>query len=121
MGVDVICAQGTEAGGHTGDVATMPLIPQCVDLCRGHVSPLHGTPVAVVGAGGIYDGRGMAAAMMLGAQAVWVGTRFVATEEASAGGYFDSIDDICTLNFVHKHIRRVRISKCRNCAFMVDI
>ena len=46
VGVDAICAQGTEAGGHTGDIATMPLIPQCVDACRGKTSPLHGGPIA---------------------------------------------------------------------------
>jgi len=85
VGVDMICAQGTEAGGHTGDVATMPLIPLCVDACRDVVSPLDGQPVAVVGAGGIFDGRGIAAALALGAQAVWVGTRFVTAEESSAG------------------------------------
>ncbi len=85
VGVDAICAQGTEAGGHTGDIATMPLIPQCVDACRGKTSPLHGGPVAVVGAGGIFDGRGLAAALSLGAEAVWVGTRFVASTEATAG------------------------------------
>lgn len=84
MGVDAICAQGTEAGGHTGDVATMCLIPQCVDLCKGQMSPLLGTEVAVVGAGGIFDGRGLVAALSLGAQAVWVGTRFVAAVEAGA-------------------------------------
>lgn len=81
VGVDAVCAQGTEAGGHTGDVATMPLIPQCVDICRGCLSPLTGDAVAVVGAGGIFDGRGLAAVLALGAQAAWVGTRFVAAAE----------------------------------------
>ena len=42
-GVDMICAQGTEAGGHTGDVGTMPLIPQCVERCKGKVSPMDGS------------------------------------------------------------------------------
>ncbi len=84
-GVDLIIAQGTEAGGHTGDVATLPLIPQCVDLCRGQVSPFNGKPVQVVAAGGIYDGRGVAAALALGATGVWVGTRFIACEESAAG------------------------------------
>ena len=84
-GVDAVCAQGTEAGGHTGDVATTVLIPQCVDICKGRTSPLTGGPIAVVGAGGIYDGRGMAAALALGSHAVWIGTRFVAATEAAVG------------------------------------
>eukprot|EP01064_Diplonema_japonicum_P011905 TRINITY_DN1936_c1_g4_i1.p1 TRINITY_DN1936_c1_g4~~TRINITY_DN1936_c1_g4_i1.p1 ORF type:complete len:372 (+),score=68.75 TRINITY_DN1936_c1_g4_i1:52-1116(+) len=84
VGVDLICPQGTEAGGHSGDIATFPLIPQCVDLVKGKTSPLHGGPVHIVAAGGIYDGRGIAASLSLGAKAVWVGTRFVASLEASA-------------------------------------
>jgi len=83
-GVDIICAQGGEGGGHTGDVATSILIPKVVDLCRGKTSPLTGGPVHVVAAGGIYDGRGLAMALNLGADAVWVGTRFVASKEAGA-------------------------------------
>merc|ERR1719379_3253408 len=83
-GVDIICAQGGEGGGHTGEVATSILIPMCVDLCRGKMSPLTGKPVSVVAAGGIYDGRGLAMALALGADAVWVGTRFVASEESGA-------------------------------------
>jgi len=82
-GVDLICAQGYEAGGHSGSIATMVLIPQCVDRCRGKTSPLTGDAVHVIAAGGIYDGRTMAAALALGAEAVWVGTRFVACEEAT--------------------------------------
>jgi len=84
-GVDLICAQGTEGGGHTGDVATMPLIPQAVDICKGHVSPYNGEPIRVVAAGGIFDGRGVAASLSLGAVGVWVGTRFICAEEAAAG------------------------------------
>lgn len=83
-GVDIICAQGGEGGGHTGDVATSILIPMVVDLVKGHKSPLFGTQVQVVAAGGIYDGRGLAAMLSFGAGAVWVGTRFVASEEAAA-------------------------------------
>jgi nitronate monooxygenase len=71
-GVDVVTAQGTEAGGHTGLVSTLPLVPAVVD----EVAPL-----PVVAAGGIADGRGIAAALMLGADGVWVGTRFLGTRE----------------------------------------
>jgi enoyl-[acyl-carrier protein] reductase II len=83
-GCDLVIAQGTEAGGHTGTVATMPLVPQVVDAV--------GDRVPVVAAGGISDGRGLAAALVLGASGVWVGTRFIATPEArSAPGYKDAL------------------------------
>lgn len=84
VGMDIICAQGGEGGGHTGTTATSILIPACVDACKGKKSPLTGGPVHVIAAGGIYDGRGLAAMLMFGAQAVWVGTRFVAATEAAA-------------------------------------
>lgn len=83
-GVDLICAQGGEGGGHTGEVATSILIPTVVDLVRGKMSPLTGKQVSVVAAGGIFDGRGLAMALSLGADAVWVGTRFVAATEGGA-------------------------------------
>jgi len=83
-GVDIICAQGGEGGGHTGEVATSILIPEVVDLCRDKKSPLTGKQVPVVAAGGIYDGRSLAMALSLGADAVWVGTRFVASVEGGA-------------------------------------
>jgi NAD(P)H-dependent flavin oxidoreductase YrpB (nitropropane dioxygenase family) len=83
-GVDLICAQAGEGGGHTGDTPASILIPACVDAVKGHKSPLTGGPVYVVGAGAVYDGRGLAANLMWGAQGVWVGTRFVACVEASA-------------------------------------
>jgi NAD(P)H-dependent flavin oxidoreductase YrpB (nitropropane dioxygenase family) len=73
-GVDVIVAQGGEAGGHTGSVATMALVPQVVDVAGG---------IPVIAAGGIADGRGLVAALALGAQAVIMGTRFVAAEEST--------------------------------------
>jgi len=74
-GVDVIVAQGWEAGGHvSGMVATMPLVPAVVDAVG---------RVPVVAAGGIADGRGLAAALALGAGAGWIGTRFLAAEEAT--------------------------------------
>ncbi|KAF7308379.1 NMO domain-containing protein [Mycena chlorophos] len=83
-GVDLICAQAGEGGGHTGDIPASILIPACVDAVKGHKSPLTGKPVYVIGAGAVYDGRGLAANLMWGAEAVWVGTRFVASTEAAA-------------------------------------
>jgi NAD(P)H-dependent flavin oxidoreductase YrpB (nitropropane dioxygenase family) len=74
-GVDVVIAQGWEAGGHVwGEVASLPLIPCVVDAV---------SPTPVVAAGGIGDGRGLAAALMLGASGVWMGTRFLLAEEAA--------------------------------------
>ena len=71
-GADVIIAQGYEAGGHTGTIGNFPLIPQIVDAVR---------PKPVVAAGGISDGRGVAAALALGAVGVWCGTTFLVTRE----------------------------------------
>jgi enoyl-[acyl-carrier protein] reductase II len=83
-GCDLVVAQGTEAGGHTGQVATMALVPQVVDAV--------GDRVPVVAAGGLFDGRGLAAALSLGADGVWLGTRFIATPEARATpGYKDAL------------------------------
>jgi enoyl-[acyl-carrier protein] reductase II len=85
-GCDLVIAQGTEAGGHTGLVATMPLVPQVFDAV--------GNRVPVVAAGGIFDGRGLAAALALGAEGAWVGTRFIATPEArSVAGYKQALLD----------------------------
>ena len=78
-GAEIIVAQGTEAGGHGGARATLPLVPALVDLVA------HRAPEAmVVAAGGIADGRGLAAALTLGAEGVLVGTRFYATVESLA-------------------------------------
>lgn len=74
MGVDVVIAQGTEAGGHCGEISTMVLVPQIVDAV--------GDRVPVLAAGGIADGRQMAAAMALGAQGVWCGSVWLLTTEA---------------------------------------
>jgi enoyl-[acyl-carrier protein] reductase II len=83
-GCDFVVAQGTEAGGHTGQVATMALVPQVVDAV--------GDRVPVVAAGGLFDGRGLAAALALGADGVWIGTRFIATYEARAvAGYKETL------------------------------
>ncbi len=83
-GVDIVCAQGGEGGGHTGDIANSILIPAVVDVARKYKSPLIGKPAMVVAAGGIYDGRSLASSLMQGAVGVWVGTRFVAAEESGA-------------------------------------
>jgi len=84
VGVDLVCAQGSEGGGHTGGTATSVLIPQVVDAVKGHKSAFTGQQVMVVAAGGIYDGRGLAAALSWGAQGVWVGTRFICATEAGS-------------------------------------
>ncbi len=73
-GADVVVAQGYEAGGHTGRIGTFALVPQVVDAV---------SPRPVVAAGGVGDGRGVAGAIALGAQGVWVGTAFLATPEAN--------------------------------------
>ena len=105
-GCDFVIAQGTEAGGHTGTVATMPLVPQIVDAVG---------DVPVVAAGGIFDGRGLAAAITLGASGVWLGTRFIATPEARAvAGYKDALlrahedDTVISRGFTGKTLRAVR-------------
>ena len=71
-GADAVVAEGTESGGHIGETTTMALVPQVVDAVK----------IPVIAAGGIADGRGIAAAFMLGAEAVQMGTRFVASKEA---------------------------------------
>ncbi|EAD3256543.1 enoyl-[acyl-carrier-protein] reductase FabK [Listeria monocytogenes] len=71
MGADAVIAEGTEAGGHVGETTTMALLPQIVDAVT----------IPVIGAGGIADGRGIAAALALGAKGVQIGTRFLATDE----------------------------------------
>ena len=83
-GVDMVCAQGGEGGGHTGDIANSILIPSVCDVAARYKSPLTGEPALVVAAGGIYDGRSLASSLMQGAVGVWVGTRFVAAEESGA-------------------------------------
>lgn len=72
-GADAVVAEGTESGGHIGDATTMTLVPQVVDAVN----------IPVIAAGGIADGRGFAAAMMLGAQAVQMGTRFLVAKECT--------------------------------------
>src|SRR5512147_2451037 len=104
-GCDVVVAQGTEAGGHTGTVATLPLVPMIVDAVK----------VPVVAAGGIFDGRGLVAALALGAQGIWMGTRFIASTEARAHRDFkDKIvaigetDTVVTRCYSGKTMRAIR-------------
>jgi enoyl-[acyl-carrier protein] reductase II len=73
-GADAVVAQGTEAGGHTGEIGALALVPQVVDAVK----------IPVLAAGGIVDGRGVVAALALGAQGVVIGTRFIASDEATA-------------------------------------
>jgi enoyl-[acyl-carrier protein] reductase II len=81
-GADVVVAQGTEAGGHTGEIGMLSLVPQMIDAVR----------LPVLAAGGIADGRQVAAALTVGAQGVVIGTRFIATPEAQAApGYREAI------------------------------
>src|SRR6266581_5130456 len=108
-GCDIVVAQGTEAGGHTGTVATMPLVPQMVDAV--------GDRVPVVAAGGLFDGRGLAASLALGADGVWIGTRFIATPEArSTPGYKDALlrtaedGTVVSRAFTGKTLRAIRNS-----------
>ncbi len=77
-GCDAVILQGGEGGGHTGLVGTLPLVAQAVEA----------VDIPVIAAGGIYDGRGIAAALALGAIGVWMGTRFIASEEAHAASLY---------------------------------
>ncbi|KAI1470043.1 2-nitropropane dioxygenase [Daldinia caldariorum] len=85
LGVDLVCPQGGEGGGHTGDIASSVLVPAVADVAaRYRPTLLGGGPALVVAAGGIRDGRSLASSLMLGAAGVWVGTRFVASAEAAS-------------------------------------
>ncbi|MBR1738905.1 MAG: enoyl-[Ruminococcus sp.] len=80
-GADAVVAEGTESGGHIGENTTMCLVPQVVDAVE----------IPVIAAGGIADGRGMAASFMLGAEGVQIGTRFLASEEAQIHPVFKEL------------------------------
>jgi len=104
--VDIIVAQGHEAGGHTGRVATLALVPQVVDAVK---------PIPVVAAGGISDGRGFVASLALGACGVLIGTRFIATYEASVHlNYKQKLvqigddDTVVTRAYTGKTLRNIR-------------
>jgi NAD(P)H-dependent flavin oxidoreductase YrpB (nitropropane dioxygenase family) len=109
-GLDIIVAQGHDGGGHNSPVGTMALIPQVVDA-------VGDTPV--LGAGGITDGRGVAAALMLGAEGVWVGSAFLASEEANIFDFqkqaiVDSTEEGTSVS------RTVTGKPCANHTFEVD-
>ncbi|MFO7559006.1 MAG: nitronate monooxygenase [Desulfobacterales bacterium] len=93
-GVDLIAAQGHEGGGHTGRVGTMALLPQAIDAAA---------PVPVLAAGGIGDGRGLAASLAMGCIGVWVGTRFLATKEGGAM-------DLCKQRIIESTDEDTRVS-----------
>jgi len=112
IGADLICAQGGEGGGHTGDIPTTVLIPACVQIAKGQKSPLTGKQIHVIAAGGIANGNLLAASLMMGAEAVWVGTRFILVEEAGAPeGHKEAVrtasfdDTIRTLIFTGRPLR----------------
>lgn len=84
LDVDIICAQGGEGGGHTGDVPTTVLIPTVAAMCARQTSSFTKQPVQCVAAGGLFNGQSLAASLMLGASGVWIGTRFVLSKEAGA-------------------------------------
>ena len=94
-GVDLIVAQGYEGGGHTGRVGTMALLPQAIDAA---------SPVPILAAGGIGDGRGVAAALAMGCIGVWIGTRFLATEESGVMG-------LCKKRIIEATDEDTRVSK----------
>jgi enoyl-[acyl-carrier protein] reductase II len=103
-GCDVVIAQGTEAGGHTGTVASVALWPQVVDA----------VDIPVIAAGGVVDGRGLAAALAFGCAGVWMGTRFIASTEAHAAqAYKDAIvamsesDTVISRVFTGKTLRAI--------------
>ena len=122
-GVDIVVAQGWEAGGHVrGMVATLPLVPAVVDAVR---------PTPVVAAGGIADGRGLAAVMALGAAGAWIGTRFLASHEAPIHRryqelllqasendtvHLDSLFDVGWRNAPHRTLRNKTVTDWENAA-----
>jgi enoyl-[acyl-carrier protein] reductase II len=104
-GVDYIVAQGAEGGGHTGYVGTLALIPAVIEAVKR----------PVIAAGGIVDGRGLAAALCLGAEAVWCGTRFIASEEAYGHTAYknrvlaaQAKDTTLTKSYTGKNLRTLR-------------
>ncbi|KAJ5505071.1 2-nitropropane dioxygenase [Penicillium fimorum] len=86
-GADLICAQGGEGGGHTGDIPTVILIPAIAKAIKGQRSAFTGKDVVLIAAGGLFNGQSLAASLMLGASAVWIGTRFILAKESGTSAY----------------------------------
>lgn len=113
QGADAIIAEGTESGGHVGEMTTMALVPQVIDA----------VDVPVIAAGGIADGRGVAAAFMLGACGVQMGTRFLSAEECSIHPVYKErilkANDLCTMvtgKRLGHPVRSLRTNFARNYA-----
>jgi len=104
--VDIIVAQGHEGGGHTGYIATMPLVPQVVDAVD---------PTPVVAAGGIADGRGLVAALSLGACGVWCGTAFLCAQEAA---YIESDAQERIIQATERDTRVTRVFTGKTCRLL---
>ena len=110
-GCDAVILQGGEGGGHTGLVGTLPLVAQAVEAVK----------IPVIAAGGIYDGRGLAAALSLGAVGVWMGTRFIASEEAHAAqSYKDTIVGATDIDTTRTRCYSGKPMRCRTNDYIKD-
>lgn len=110
-GCDAVILQGGEGGGHTGLVGTLPLVAQAVEA----------VDIPVIAAGGIYDGRGLAAALSLGAVGVWMGTRFIASAEAHAAqSYKDTIVGATDTDTTRTRCYSGKPMRCRTNPYIKD-
>lgn len=110
-GCDAVILQGGEGGGHTGLVGTLPLVAQAVEAVN----------IPVVAAGGIYDGRGLAAALSLGAVGVWMGTRFIASAEAHAAqSYKDTVVGAGDTDTTRTRCYSGKPMRCRTNEYILD-
>ena len=110
-GCDAVILQGGEGGGHTGLVGTLPLVAQGVDAVN----------IPVIAAGGIFDGRGLAAALSLGACGVWMGTRFIASAEAHAAQmYKDAIIGATDVDTTRTRCYSGKPMRCRTNEYILD-
>jgi len=110
-GCDAVIVQGGEGGGHTGLVGTMPLVAQAVEAVN----------IPVIAAGGLYDGRGLAASLALGACGVWMGTRFIASEEAHAAqSYKDTVVGASDIDTTRTRCYSGKPMRCRTNEYIKD-